>query len=47
MSAPTRPQTLHRSHKPVSSLVFAKGFVCASDMADVTLARVACLIDQI
>jgi hypothetical protein len=34
-------------HKPVSTLVFVKGFVCAKDAGDVTPQRVACLIDQI
>jgi hypothetical protein len=34
-------------HKPLSNLVFAKGFVCAPDSADATPERVACLIDRI
>lgn len=34
-------------HKPLSNLVFAKGFVCAPDGADATPERVACLIDRI
>jgi hypothetical protein len=34
-------------HKPVSSLVFVKGYVCAPDAAQATPQRVACLIDQI
>jgi hypothetical protein len=34
-------------HKPLSNLVFAKGFVCAPDSVDATPERVACLIDRI
>jgi hypothetical protein len=34
-------------HKPVSNLVFVKGFVCAPAAAEATPQRVACLIDQI
>jgi hypothetical protein len=34
-------------HKPVSTLVLVKGYVCAQDAAEATPPRVACLIDQI
>lgn len=34
-------------HKPISNMVFVKGFACAPDAADVTPQRVACLVDQI
>jgi hypothetical protein len=34
-------------HKPVSNLVFVKGYACAQDAAEATPQRVACQIDQI
>jgi hypothetical protein len=34
-------------HKPVSSLVFVRGYVCAPHAADATPQQVACLIDRI
>jgi hypothetical protein len=34
-------------HKPVSALIFVKGYVCAPNAADANPQRVACLIDQI
>ncbi|WP_425906895.1 hypothetical protein [Nitrobacter sp. TKz-YC02] len=34
-------------HKPVSNLVFVKGYVCSPEFSDTDPARVACLVDQI
>jgi hypothetical protein len=34
-------------HKPVSNLVFVKGFVCSPEFSDADPVRVACLVDKI
>jgi hypothetical protein len=34
-------------HKPVSNLVFVKGYVCSPELSDTDPVRVACLVDQI
>ena len=34
-------------HKPVSNLVFVKGYVCSPEFSDTDPVRVACLVDQI